>query len=143
MMPLIVYLTNAVMSTLRKTHEIRKTWGELYVCEYRMIPVASVLSHVDDVRDRMALLCVSRIWRDVGVDAPGRWANCQRLLFENPLARRLTARATYIFQSDRSNKIFRVRVRAQAFMQYLGTSAATTVRNVYTRRAKSDSQANA
>ena len=93
MMPLIVYLTNAVMSTLRKTHEIRKTWGELYVCEYRMIPVASVLSHVDDVRDRMALLCVSRIWRDVGTDAPGRWANCPRLLFEKPLARRLTARA--------------------------------------------------
>ena len=84
-----------------------------------MIPVASVLSHVDDVRDRMALLCVSRIWRHVGTDAPGRWANCPRLLFEKPLARRLTARSIR-FTIESINKIIRV-IRAQAVLHYLRT----------------------
>jgi hypothetical protein len=50
---------------------------------------ALVLSHVGDVRDRLALECVSRVWRDAG-QIPGAWEPRQDLTLSAPLATRLT-----------------------------------------------------
>ena len=49
---------------------------------------AAVFAHVTDTRDRLALSCVSRVWRKV-VATEGSWGACD-LVIDPELGKRLT-----------------------------------------------------